>query len=247
VTIHGPRGTTMVDDWKVLPHGPLETLVPGLWIVTGSLPNMALPRNMVLFRLADGRLVVHSPVCVDDATLARIRALGEIALLLVPNEGHRLDVTAWKRRFPDAPVIAPRNARKKVEQVVPVEAHCEEVLPPVGVSCHAPPGFKDAYELIYDVPVEGGRALVVNDVLANGQKLPGFQGLLLGALGVPGGGVGRPRIVSFFFGKDRGAFKPFLEGLAARSDVVALTVSHGPPVVGAEAVRAALTRAAERL
>ena len=110
-----------------------------------------------------------------------------------------------------------------------------------------PQGFKEGYELIYEVAVEGGRALIINDVLGNGQPMPGIKGKLFGLLGTPGGGLGRARIVSFFFGKDRSAFKPFVEKLASRHDVVALTVSHGPPFVGAETVRSALAGAAAKL
>ncbi|MBA2321886.1 MAG: hypothetical protein H0V89_12120 [Deltaproteobacteria bacterium] len=236
-----------MSDWKVHPHRPLVQVLPGLWSLTGSLPTLPLPRNMVLWRLGDGRIVVHSAVCVDDARLSEIQALGPLAFLLVPNQGHRQDAPAWKSRFPDIVVISPRNARAKVQEVIPVEAHCEDVLPPLGVACLVPPGFKEGYELVYDVPVDGGRALVINDVLANGEKFPGFKGMMLGLFGVPGGGFGRARIVNLSFGKNRGAFRPFVEQLAARTDLVAMTVSHGPPIVGAEAVRAALAHAASRL
>jgi hypothetical protein len=236
-----------MDGWKVLPHGPLEQLADRLWLCTGSLEAMPIPRNMVIYRLDDGRLLIHSAVCVDEARLAEITALGEPTWLLVPNQGHRLDAKAWKARFPHLQVICPRNARAKVEEVLPVEAVCEDELPPLGITCLVPPGFKDAYELIYDVPVHGGRALVVNDVLGNGQKMPGFKGMLFGLLGTPGGGLGRPRIVSLAFGKDRASFKPFVEQLAARDDLVALTVSHGPPITGAQNIRAGLQSAAGKL
>jgi hypothetical protein len=236
-------------EWKVLPHGQLTELVPGrLWSVRGSLPDMPLPRNMIVWRLPDGKLLLHSVICLDEAGMTALAALGEPRVMIVPNEGHRLDATAWKARFPQIRVLCPANARAKVEEVIQADGTCEDELPAEGVKIHVPPGFKEAYELVYEVDVgDGHKALLVNDVLAHGERIPGFQGFLLGLLGVPGGGFGRPRIVSFFFGKDRGRFKPFVESLAARDDLVALTVSHGPPVVGKDEVRASLTAAAAKL
>lgn len=236
-------------EWKVLPHGELEELVPDrLWRVQGSLPDMPLPRNMIVYRMGDGKLLLHSVVCLDEAGMERLLALGEPRILLVPNEGHRLDAAAWKARFPQARVVCPANARTKVEQVVAVHATCEDELPAEGITIHVPPGFKHGYELIYEVDLGGGqKALLVNDVLASSQPIPGFQGFMLGLLGVPGGGFGRPRIVNAFFGKGRSAFKPFVQALAARDDLAAVTVSHGPPVVGRERVKASLSEAAAKL
>ncbi len=47
------------------------------------------------------------------------------------------------------------------------DATAEEVLPALGVRIHRPAGVKDGYELVYEIDLaEGGRALIVNDVLA---------------------------------------------------------------------------------
>lgn len=237
-----------MSEWKVLPHGDLEELVPGrLWNVQGSLPDMPLPRNMVVYRLRDGTLLVHSVVCLDEARMKSLEALGKPRIMVVPNEGHRLDAQAWKARYPDLRVLCPLAARPKVEQVIPADATCEDELPAEGIQCHVPPGFKTGYELVYEVDLGDGRGLVVNDVLANGRPMPGVKGWMFGLLGVPGGGFGRARIVNFFFGADRPAFKPFLEKLAARDDLVAITVSHGPPVVGRDEVKRRLGEAIAKL
>jgi hypothetical protein len=52
--------------WKehVHPHGDLVELTEGLWIVTGSLPRSGLPRNMVVYRLRDGGLLIHSAIAL---------------------------------------------------------------------------------------------------------------------------------------------------------------------------------------
>jgi hypothetical protein len=233
-------------EWKVLPHGELHELVPGMWWVRGSLPNLPLPRTMVVIRLADG-LLLHSVVCLDEPGMQKLDALGPVRWIVVPNQGHRLDAPAYRERYPDAKLLCPATARPKVEQVVKVDATCEDVLPELGISCHPPAGFVPGYELVYEVPVEQGKVLVINDILANSQRYAGLGGLVLRFLGPPGGGFGRPRIVSRFFGRDRPAFKPWLEAFARRDDLVALTVSHGPPVVGADQVKASLAEAVAKL
>ncbi|MEZ4234909.1 MAG: hypothetical protein R3F59_01835 [Myxococcota bacterium] len=233
--------------WNVLPHGALEPVVPGVWVVRGSLPDMPLPRYMVACQRGD-ELLLHSPICLDEPGMAALEALGRPTTLIVPNGGHRLDAPAFRERYPEAKLLAPAAARAKVEEKVPVDATCEEAVEALGLRWHAPPGFVPGYELVYEVPGEGGVTLVVNDVLANVTgKAPGLSGFVLGLLGVPGGGFGRPRIVSLRFGRDRGAFKPWLEAQAAREDLVAITTSHGPPVVGRAEVKAKLAEAASKL
>jgi hypothetical protein len=233
-------------EWKVHPHGELRELVSGLWIVTGSLPGMPLPRNMVVYRLPDGGLLLHSVICLDEAGMQKLESLGRPAMMIVPSDGHRADAPAWKERYPDLRVLCPVHARAGVEKVVKVDATCEDVLPGLGVAFHVPAGFAPG-ELVYELPVEGGKALVFNDVLGYGEPLPGLMGRVFTLLGVPGGGLGRPRIVGWLRGKDRGAFKPWLEPIARRDDVVVLTVSHGPPILGRDQVKANLASAIAKL
>lgn len=230
------------------PHGALEALAPNLWWVWSVLRAPPLPRNMVVVRLPDGRLLLHSPVCLGEAEMASLDALGPAAFLLVPNAGHRTDLRRYRARYPDARVLAPANARAQVEQVAPVDATCEAELPGLGIEVHRPDGMKEGYELVYEVPLEGGgRALLVNDVIATPHpRAPtGLKGWIVGALGVPGGGVGLPRIVWFNFGQDREAFRGFVRRLADRPDLRVLTCSHGGPLTSD--VAGALRAAAERL
>lgn len=211
----------------LLPHGPLTPLADGFWVVEGSLPTMALKRNMAAWRLPSGGLALHSVVRMDDAGMAALEALGRPELLIVPNEGHRLDIQWYKQRYPEARVLAPRNARAKVEEVIAVDAPCEDVLAEQGVRWHNPSGMKDGYELVYELDLpSGGRALVVNDVLAVPSRPPGFGGMINGFLG-PQGGFGIPRIVRFFFGKDMKAYRGFLERLAELPDLRLISCGHG--------------------
>jgi hypothetical protein len=229
----------------VLPHGEIEQLAPNLWIVSGTLKGMPLKRNMVVWRQADGTLVLHSVVALNDDGMKKLEALGKPVVMIVPNQGHRTDAARYKARFPGIVVVAPSGARKKVEEIVAVEKLSEEALPPLGVTVHKPGGFE--HELIYEVKLEGGGvALVFNDILGHAEALPGVQGKVFGLLGVPGGGVGLPRIVRFFFLKDKKAYREWLTKAADEiKDIRVITVSHGPPVKGDG--NAALRQAGERV
>jgi hypothetical protein len=91
------------DGWKVLSHGEIEKLEPNLWRVVGTLPGMGLKRVMTLVRLDDGRIVVHSAIALDQASMAEIEAWGTPAVLLVPSRYHRLDAPAYLDRYPNLP------------------------------------------------------------------------------------------------------------------------------------------------
>src|ERR671938_349083 len=106
---------------KILPHGDFEELAPGLWSITGSLP-MPLRRNMTIYRMADGSLLLHSVIALDDAGMAKLEALGRPNIMIVPNTGHRMDAAFYKKRYPKLKVISPAASRSKIEQVIKTDA-----------------------------------------------------------------------------------------------------------------------------
>jgi hypothetical protein len=214
---------------KILPHGELEELVPGLWSVTGSLP-IPLRRNMTVFRLGDGTLLLHSVVAMKPDGMGKLDALGKPSVMIVPSTGHRMDATFYKERYPDMRVLAPAAARTKVEQVIPVDATCEEALPPLGMRVH-PLGSLRTGEMVYELSVAGGRALMFCDALANRDHPPGFGGAFFA--NVTGGIKGRlgvARIVKWTLIKDKAAMKREIGALADIPDLAVLTVGHGRPV-----------------
>lgn len=226
--------------WKVLPHGPLTPLAPRAWQVTGTLPDLPLPRNMTLWRMDDGGLWVHSAIACDDATMGQIAALGHPAVLVVPSDIHRLDAAAWKARFPNVRVVCPDGSRARVAEVVPVDGVDTDVP---GVVTHRPPGLSDA-EHVYEIDVGAGRALVFCDAVQNMRNLPGLAGLffqLVGSTGFFGvTRIGRWRLV-----KDPRAFAAWLEGAGETPDLALLCLSHGEPVMADPRVK--LRAAAARL
>ena len=66
---------------------------------------------MTVIKLASGELAIWSPVSLNATEMQRLEALGPISFLIVPNAGHRLDLKAWKDRYPEARVVAPPLTR----------------------------------------------------------------------------------------------------------------------------------------
>jgi glyoxylase-like metal-dependent hydrolase (beta-lactamase superfamily II) len=199
-------------------------------------------RNMAIFRLTDGTLLLHSVIAMHDDGMAALEALGRPSLLVVPNAGHRLDLRFYKSRYPGARVLCPAAARTKVEQIAPVDALCEDALPGLGVRVHPLPGYKNG-ELAYELELAGGgRALLLGDAAANRDHPPGLGGKVVAAvLGGIRGRLGVPRIVKTIVVSDRRAARASLTGLANLEGVRVVVPAHGKPILDAcsEALREA--------
>lgn len=67
-----------------------------------DLPTCPINARMSVIRLTDGRLMLHSPGDIDDATAAAIAKLGQVGHIVAPGSLHHLHVAAAQRRFPNA-------------------------------------------------------------------------------------------------------------------------------------------------
>ncbi|MCW5802762.1 MAG: hypothetical protein KIT31_10275 [Deltaproteobacteria bacterium] len=211
--------------WRVLPHGPIEKLSERLWRIEGSLEGMEMKRVMSVAKRRDGGLVVHNAICVDDATLAELRAWGEVRAILVPNGFHRLDAVPFHERFPAAQVACPAGTRKKVEQVVRVDATYDELPPDEAVEIVNLDGTK-AREGVVIVRDGGGTSLVFNDLIFNMPHLGGFLGFVLRRVTGSTGGPKLTRVSRLFLVADKRAVRAHLERLAALPDLRRIVVSH---------------------
>src|SRR6185436_2856825 len=100
-----PRRTTMADPThRRFPHDDLEQLAANLWTVRGSLP-FPLKRQMIIYRLADGTLLLHSVIAMNDEGMAKLDALGRPSVMIVPHIGHRMDAPFYKARYPQVRVL----------------------------------------------------------------------------------------------------------------------------------------------
>ena len=66
--------------------------------------GVRLPVRMTVLRLPGSRLVLHSPVPIDDAAAAELAGLGEVAHILAPSRLHHLWLAPAAARYPAAAV-----------------------------------------------------------------------------------------------------------------------------------------------
>lgn len=97
---------------------PLREMVPDqVWEVRHSLrmlPGVYLPARMVVLRLDEDTLALWSPVPMSEGLAAAIEALGQVSLILAPNNYHHLFLVAAMERFPKAEVwVAPAVPTKQ--------------------------------------------------------------------------------------------------------------------------------------
>lgn len=233
------------DEWTVLPHGPLEQLSENLWRVEGSLPGMSLKRVMTVVRRNDGSLVIHSAIALADKEQRELEALGPPAVLLIPNQGHRLDAPAYKKRYPSLRVFAPSGGRQVIAEVVPVDGTYEDFPADDTVRLEMLHGVKAGEGAMF-VRSRDGLTLVLNDCLFNMDRkkdpLGWFFTTVLGS--APGPRVSR--LVKLMFVQDKKALRADFERFAQLPGLVRLIVSHEKVAHGAEA-SSALKQAATYL
>jgi len=239
-------GSRASDDWKVLEHDTISKLTDRLWRVEGMVPGMSLRRVMTVVKRASGGLLIHSAIALNDSEMAELEAWGKPELLLIPSGYHRLDAPAYKKRYPDLQVFAPRGSRSKVEEVIRVDGTYEDVPKDDVVQAFTLPGTaeREGALLVRD---GDGVTLILNDVVMNMDRRTDLLGFLFTTLlgSAPGPRVSRLSRLAIV--KDRGALKAELLRLAALPDLARLVVSHDKLTSGRSEARAALEQAATYL
>lgn len=229
--------------WVVEGTPSIEEVSDTLWIVRGHVPRMPLGRFMVVARMEDGRLLLHSPVALPPADQARLEAFGEIGVLVIPGVHHRLDARRYAERYPDAEVVCPAGARVKIEEVVPVDVTYDQFEGDSVVSLRHAAGVDDK-EGVLTVTDAHGKTLVFNDLLLNLRHLPGLFGLVARIIGSSGG----PRVTWLFRRSelvDAELLRAFLQRLSATPGLVRVVPGHGDVITDAPAET--LAAVAERL
>jgi hypothetical protein len=216
----------MVTAHVVYPHGAIAPICDGLWQVQGSLP-MPLTRNMTIYRLPnDGGLLLYSVVALNDDGMAALERLGRPTVLVVPHPFHIMDAAFYKQRYPELVVVAPVHAAKRLSKNFPgeisVDFSPDEGLARFHLEHRVVPGLKYT-EIVLDLPVDGGRALLFTDAFTATKP----KGLVDRILSAPRGGVGLARMVRFRQVTDRKALRAFFNELAEIRDLRYLLTSHG--------------------
>jgi hypothetical protein len=227
------------DTWTVCPHQSIEKVHDDLWRVQARFPGAPFPRQMVLARLADGRVIVHNAIALGEAEMKEIEAWGRPAFLVVPNGAHRQDAKVFKDRYPSMRVVAPPGAKAKVEEVVKVDDTAGD-FGDDRVHFEILEGTKQR-EGVLSVKGAGGTTLIFNDAIMNMQSLPGFGGFMMGLFGFTGPAPKVSFPTRMVLVDDKKALRAHLERLAGVERLVRLEVGHGAPVTerAPDALRAA--------
>lgn len=211
--------------WTVLRHDPIAELEPNLWAVEADLPRSPVRRRMSIVRRAGGGLLFHNAIPLAEDWMRRIESLGRPALLVVPNGLHRLDLHAFRARYPRLRVHCPPEAHARVAAVVPVDGHWDDLPPDPDV--RAEPLRGSRYGEAALVVRSGDRtSLLFGDTVMNLPHLPGAQGLLLRLLGSTGG-PRVTRLARLLSVSDRRLLASHLLRLAGLPGLSRLVVSHG--------------------
>lgn len=234
------------DGWNVLEHGGIERLAERLWRVEGALPHMSLRRVMTVVKRQNGGVVVHSGIALSEPLMAEIEAWGRPEVLLVPGPYHRMDAAAYKRRYPDLRVYAPRGCRAEVEHVVRVDGSYDDFPGDDVLQVLTVPGTaeREGGMLVRNAD---GVTVVLNDVVMNMDRRKDVLGFLFTTVLGSAPGPRVSRLSKLVLVKDRAAFRAELLRLSALPDLARLMVSHDKVTTGRAEARAALERAASYL
>jgi len=221
---------TQPDDWKVRPHGTLTKVDEGILTVVGQLrmPLGRFPRRMTVVRLSGSRLVVWSAIALDEKEMATLERFGRPAFLIVPNDHHRLDAKAWKDRYRQVQVVAPKGSRAKVEKMVPVDTTAPDFGDP-GVQFVTVAGTHER-EAALVARTSNGTTLVLNDLVGNIRSKSGISGGLLRLAGFAGDAARIPRVVKLSLVKDASALRAQMLQWAETKSLRRILVSHGDPI-----------------
>jgi hypothetical protein len=64
--------------------------------------GVSFTTRMTIVRLADGTLIVHSPIRLTDDLRSAAASTGDVRFIVAPNRFHHLFVSDWQKAYPDA-------------------------------------------------------------------------------------------------------------------------------------------------
>jgi hypothetical protein len=228
--------------WTVLDHGPIEKLAENLWWVQGALPGMSLKRTMTVARMHDGRLVIHNAIALRDDAMKELESWGTPTFLIVPNGYHRLDAPAYKQRYPNLVVLAPKNSRARVDEVIATDGDYDSFPKDEAVRFEMLSGIDDAEGAML-VSSQDGLTLVLNDAVFNMDRKKDALGFLFTTVLGSAPGPRISRLAKLLLVKDKHALRRDLERYAELPALMRLVVAHEKVATGKDAAHALRTAA----
>jgi len=219
----------------------LVSFADGVWLSAAPVVflGLRLTTTMTVLRLADGSLLVHSPVALTPERRAAVEAIGPVAHLYAPNLLHHRWIEQWSAAFPSAKVHAPTGLNKKHERLRVDRIHGGPSDPALAPLIEEIPihGFRALETAIFYRPA---RTLVVAELIQNiGRPEHRWTATYARAMGF----YAQPalsRAIRWTGFADRGAARRSIDVLLERS-FDRLVMGHGQPLV--EGAREALARA----
>ena len=193
-----------------------------------------LPLRMTVLQLADGSVVLHSPIRIDDALAAELEAVGPISHLIAPNCFHHVFAGKAKERWPNAKLLgAPGLAEKRPDLAFDGELG-DSLLAPLAAELDAcvVGGSPRMGEVVFFH--RATRTLLATDLVFNLDNPPGLALRL--ALSMMGNrrGLKQSRLLRVF-NKDRAALQASVERII-NFPAERVIMGHGAILAGGDVV-----------
>jgi len=224
-------------DWtdNLQKNKKMEEIIPGrIWRLNGILLNK-IQRNMTVYKMNNGKLLIWSAICQDTEGQKHLESLGEIGVIYAPNGQHTFDAPRFHARYPNAAVVTPNAQiatlkKEKKLDAVSSEKFFEDntnlgikLLSPVGIKSKGANGIGGEKVLEMDIG-NGDKALAFCDIVNNSEE---DKGIVLNFL--LGKSLGVPRIIKWTGITDKQGYKEWLEAVST-SNLKAVTFGHGNPL-----------------
>ena len=94
----------------------LGSVGEGIWTAAAplALAGAEFGTRMTVVRLADGGVMLISPIEVDDALAAEIDVIGPVRAVVAPNAFHHFYFAAVAKRYPDAAYFLAAGTEEKL-------------------------------------------------------------------------------------------------------------------------------------
>ena len=153
----------------------LHAIATDLWAIEAALRlpgGLRLPSRATILRVSGDRLVVHSPLAIDDETARAIDALGEVSFIVAPSCFHHLYAARTASRWPKAEVLGAPSLAKKLAGLPFDPLPSSSSLLGGELLVRRIDGVPGLDEHVFFHPTS--RTLVVTDLVFNVHACPGF-------------------------------------------------------------------------
>jgi hypothetical protein len=192
--------------------------------------GMKLPSRTTIVRRADGGVIVHSPLAIDDATAKEINAIGEVKSIVAPSCIHFLYLKPAMERWPKARVLGAPGLERKVKgltfEPLPIQGSTDALGDDLRVRLIE--GVPYITEHVFLHPKT--RTLIVTDLVFNIYETRGFSMKVFLFMVGAWKKTAQSRMWRFLT-KDRSAAARSLEDMLAW-DFERVVVAHGDVIDG---------------